>query len=401
MKKSLPALTSLRFFAAALIVLQHANGYFKVGESFSSSYNLGQAVTFFFVLSGFILTYNYPKLERLDDSLEFIWARISRIWPVHFFIFLVLLLIMLYTHQPFSLEQAFANMTLTQAWHHKAVIFFAFNAVSWSLSVELFFYCMFPLLIWKFQANWLSRLKLSAMLGLLAIWMAISTRAVPFTGLEAYQPTISSWVNFWPPARLFEFVCGMVAACLWMKYQLIIDSKLKLSIFKATVIEFLVVILILWASVQVPLYTMQLFYTGIISMAVHAWVYYSGSAPFYALLLFVFAFGRGYLSTLLSVKPLILLGEISFSLYLVHQPIIRCVEYYHNQLMPIPLTVQYTAYWLIILICSYFMWYFIEKPCQKKMKKLPNYIKSLRKTTPNTAESTLANWPAEENRNEI
>ena len=76
--QKLDALTSLRFFAAAMIVLVHSNPVFGA-MGLAESLPLDQGVSFFFVLSGFILAYNYPVLVGEADILAFLKARIARI----------------------------------------------------------------------------------------------------------------------------------------------------------------------------------------------------------------------------------------------------------------------------------------------------------------------------------
>src|SRR5690349_20242607 len=71
--RRLRALTSLRFVAAAGIVIHHLAGVFGVPESVTSDYPLANGVSFFFVLSGFILTYAYSGKEL--NAREFILAR--------------------------------------------------------------------------------------------------------------------------------------------------------------------------------------------------------------------------------------------------------------------------------------------------------------------------------------
>src|SRR4051812_31356738 len=79
MRHSIPSLTSLRFFAAIIVVLSH----------FSSIQYGGVAVTFFFMLSGFILTYAHLQIDedgqRLNVSAKrFIASRAARILPTYF-----------------------------------------------------------------------------------------------------------------------------------------------------------------------------------------------------------------------------------------------------------------------------------------------------------------------------
>jgi hypothetical protein len=82
-KKKLNALTSLRFFAAALIVLHHSRGRFGFSENLLYPFQPDQAVSFFFVLSGFILVYVYPSLNSWKDKRRFLLTRFVRLWPVH------------------------------------------------------------------------------------------------------------------------------------------------------------------------------------------------------------------------------------------------------------------------------------------------------------------------------
>src|SRR5438309_3517405 len=88
----LHALTSLRFFAAAMIVMLHAQGYF--GEiPVLGHFVLTQGVCFFFVLSGFILTYAYPALDRAG-TMRFLVSRLARIVPLHLVALLLYVLIL-------------------------------------------------------------------------------------------------------------------------------------------------------------------------------------------------------------------------------------------------------------------------------------------------------------------
>ena len=85
-------LNSLRFFAAFLVVLQHAESI-RHDKGLPSLIHLGifnngaEAVSFFFVLSGFLITYLLLK-ERKDTNetsiKRFYIKRVFRIWPLYF-----------------------------------------------------------------------------------------------------------------------------------------------------------------------------------------------------------------------------------------------------------------------------------------------------------------------------
>ena len=78
----LDSLTGSRFIAAFAILVLHGAAF---GYSLPSWLDLAQAVSYFFVLSGFILGYRYPRLPERRTVARFYWARFARIWPVHFF----------------------------------------------------------------------------------------------------------------------------------------------------------------------------------------------------------------------------------------------------------------------------------------------------------------------------
>ncbi|MEI8341699.1 MAG: acyltransferase, partial [Verrucomicrobiota bacterium] len=151
------ALTSLRFVAAAMVVVTHSSGHFGIPQHFSYPFVLGQAVAFFFVLSGFILAYVYPSLERKDIG-PFLRARVARIWPAHLFCFVLFCFII----SPFSafsnlnslLGVTGANLFLVHSWIPWPKVNGAFNAPTWSISAEWFFYLCFPFLIHRFERNW-------------------------------------------------------------------------------------------------------------------------------------------------------------------------------------------------------------------------------------------------------
>lgn len=161
----LDALTSLRFIAAATIVVHHARGYFGVPELWGAAFPLELGVSFFFVLSGFILTYVYPTLAWKDVP-RFWLARFARIWPAHVVAF-VLLLVLLPSSDLLpadTVRTAIPNLLLVHAWSPNTEYFFSFNGPSWSVSTELGFYALFPLLIVGLRRAWAVKLVVSILL---------------------------------------------------------------------------------------------------------------------------------------------------------------------------------------------------------------------------------------------
>jgi peptidoglycan/LPS O-acetylase OafA/YrhL len=83
----LDALTSIRFFLSAMVVVFHFTaGRFssEIGPLPNFVYSMGPlAVSWFFMLSGFIIAHNYPTLSTNQERRKFLALRIARLWPVH------------------------------------------------------------------------------------------------------------------------------------------------------------------------------------------------------------------------------------------------------------------------------------------------------------------------------
>ncbi|MFI6355002.1 acyltransferase family protein [Streptomyces sp. NPDC050743] len=204
---SLPSLTGLRWMAALLVFGLHVNnfGYFggTGGRLVSWGFGAGATgVSFFFVLSGFVLTWSARPRDRV---LAFWRRRIARIYPVHL-VTLALALVMTYTlgNQPRPTpKQTLSNLLLLHSWWRPW--WQTLNPVSWSLACEAFFYASFPLLFLL-----LRRLgaRGSAALGALAV-VAVFVLA----RADAHHWWRYALYSF-PAVRLPEFVLGAVTARL-------------------------------------------------------------------------------------------------------------------------------------------------------------------------------------------
>ena len=170
-RPKLPILTSLRFFAAAEVIIYHFGRMTDVDlvtyyfgndlTSFPGSFlqiatTAGhEAVTFFFVLSGFILTYVYAGSNESQGfatrKSDFWWARFARLAPT-FYLGLLLsapfLLYSAFVMHSLALPRLIASLllapTFLQAWWPPVV--YLWNFPAWSLSVEFLFYALFPLI---------------------------------------------------------------------------------------------------------------------------------------------------------------------------------------------------------------------------------------------------------------
>lgn len=195
----LRSLTSLRFAAALLVVVFHlslvAPGLGGVGRLAAAGY---VGVTFFFVLSGFVLTYSWD----IDATASrFYRRRFARIYPVHL---LFIALAMVPWSPPPNWGALPANLALLQAWSPDDPVARSFSGVSWSLSCELFFYATFPLLV-RLIWRWVRR---PLVVGAVSIAVAL---AVGVT-MQRHDPELGAWLFHLPAFRMVEFVAGSLAA---------------------------------------------------------------------------------------------------------------------------------------------------------------------------------------------
>lgn len=141
-------LTSLRFIFAMMVFGAHC----YVIDSFFDAHIFKEGfvgVSFFFVLSGFIIAYNYQeKLQTGQTSKRRFWvARIARVYPLHWLTLFGAAIAGGYVVTSGGmdyLKHFLASLTLTNAYIPRADYFFSFNSPSWSLCCEQLFYFLFP-----------------------------------------------------------------------------------------------------------------------------------------------------------------------------------------------------------------------------------------------------------------
>ncbi|SAL60316.1 O-acetyltransferase OatA [Caballeronia terrestris] len=363
MKENLKALTSLRFFAAAAIVIHHTTWYFGYGSHLANLFPLDLGVSFFFILSGFVLYYAHPDLSDWRAAINFIVARIARVWPAHLAMLSIVIIFLARPwgtgpSDPTATSALLANVILLQSWYHLSSDFFSFNGVSWSISTEMFFYAMFPILIWRWDQT--KYFKLVAAGGL-AIGCVLRAAHLELPLLSDKNVlSIDSYVYIFPPARLFEFAVGIFTADLWAKYSRYASGQARSTVLQAAAL----VLLVIGVPKLVTVYA-ELYRHHYISKAAVKWLFGSGSAPIFAFVIFAMASSKGLFAKALSWRPLVILGEISFSIYMTHQVLIVALTYNGKLASLGAMPFQYAAYWTIVILFSAALWLLIEKPCRK------------------------------------
>ncbi len=357
----LPALTSLRFFAAFHVVIFHfqAMQIFIGPVWFQKLSSIGYVgVSFFFVLSGFILVYTYAGRPMV---LKNFWrARFARIYPAYAFSLLVTAPFFFYAvltmNIPFfvwakaHLKLASALvLSLLHAWVPPAAL--TWNAVAWSLSVEAFFYVLFPFLLLVLVRRSQPQLLLIAAVS----WLTSLVFSGSYVVLNPDRLSIVNadvlgafWLNalkFNPLARLPEFLLGMACGFLFLRSRR--ESKLA-SLLVLSGIAALLVVVYFSAVIPYP----------ILHTALHA--------PAFAAIVYGFALRPNW-GMILENRWLVLCGDASYSLYLLHSMIVGM--YFHSTTGQLryqsPMGIL--VFVLIAVSISALVYRFIEEPARRKL----------------------------------
>ncbi|MGR6974443.1 acyltransferase family protein [Streptomyces cynarae] len=204
---SLPSLTGLRWMAALLVFGLHVGnfGYFggTGGHIMTWAFDAGATgVSFFFILSGFVLMWTARPNDR---ALSFWRRRIARVFPVHL-VTAGIALLMVYTPPHLAkptAAQGVANVLLVHSWRQSW--WQTLNPVSWSLACEAFFYAAFPLMVVVLRR--LGPRASAALAGASVLVVLVLARA------DAHNWVSQSLYSL-PLARLPEFVLGAATARL-------------------------------------------------------------------------------------------------------------------------------------------------------------------------------------------
>ncbi len=352
-RATLLPLTSLRFVAALLVFSWHCEPTRRISATFSLGY-IG--VAFFFLLSGFILTYTYhgtfgDKL-RADALRAFYAARIARVYPLHLATMpLMIACLMWLGPNPLwsgvdaqtRLHAVAAQALLVQSWIPATAISFGANGPAWSISVEAFFYALFPFAAFVLLRAFRALPPYAVLLCAGAVWAAQTAL------LWHQQAVVDDWRWYvFPPSRLADFIVGMLLGIAYVRSGERTRSALRPA--STEVLALAAVALAVYVSPFVPL-----------SLRFAAWV-----MPAWGFLILTFARQRGAFSRALAHPVLVRLGEVSFAFYLCHLAVITAVRHVlgpeHPAFLPVALACT--------VLASFALFHGFEQPLRTRVRAL-------------------------------
>jgi len=350
-------LTGLRSFAAVNIVLFHFSNPLWFGW-LAPVVNAGYAsVSFFILLSGFVLSYNYNARARAGelDRFRFYEARFTRLYPVYF-LSLILAWRMIplewgaHTHGMFWTGMVLSPLLL-QGWIPPIATFL--NTPAWTMSAESFYYLLFPWMarwkkperlaphLWKMGGVW--------MLGLIpgTLYIVFNPDGIAHPDRWSYGPWLQA-LKYTPLPHMASFVFGVLLADLDEIVPRLGRLRLILGIT-----GFAGIFILLTLAPELPY---AILHDGLLM-------------PLFGCVILGLA-GVNPLSRALGVRPLVFVGEASYCLYLLHFNLWNLIHDSHvlnrlglNGLDP------WISYVLLVVLALAAL-HLVEKPAQRQLRKL-------------------------------
>jgi peptidoglycan/LPS O-acetylase OafA/YrhL len=346
------ALTGIRAIAVIMVFLYHNRKYWREDLPGYVNRLLNEChigVSLFFVLSGFLIAYTYrdKPVSSAKEYIKYLLIRLLRIFPVY-----LLILSLKYIDQGFP---AGKETWLTYTLFHGFSDRYNLSGISqaWSLTVELSFYTLAPLLYFICKRNILKTIVfLLAFLGLIFCigygWHAVNGNPDRF-----FYPWFFI-LNTTFAGRFPEFLCGMLLAHFIVSEKRFLLQALKYKTLIGGLLTLLTMLILGWLEPNVYKHGTDI----PIGLAIRNLV-----LPLaIILLLYGLIAETTWLQRFLSVRVMVLLGNASYVFYLVH------ISYVNHKLQSwyfFP-DRNFILLWLVAIV-TYLL---IEKPVYERMKTL-------------------------------
>ena len=369
-KQILPILDLFRLFAALLVVLVHYEiifGQFVVYGSLGTT-----ALSWFFILSGFIITYSYPDFDSFSDLKRFYVHRFIRIYPVYFLAVLVSAIFVSggvtalgdqffeQVRRPFEISydlpqvkdaefwalSTLRHLTFTQSLSSVETLKLVFNGPLWSLVLEVYFYLAFPLLLILLKPmKSLSRIVIALIFGYVLQFLLIQYFLPDVESFNVMNLNVPIYTN--PAIRGLEFVFGML---LYKAFALLpsitrrekhTSTPLLMAIFGYLVINAV-------GENFIP-YQYSMFFSAV---------------PVVALLVFILARTHWY-PVGIGNKLCLWAGGISYVLYCFHWPLMEMVRFWNIVPQSVAFPYHLIILILFLLLVSHLIYRWIETPIRR------------------------------------
>lgn len=311
-------LNLFRFFAAITVVMFHFAYSIPPFDEGLLNRLIGNghfAVTFFFVLSGFVMVLSNQKsnLKLYSEKIRFWKKRAIRLLPLYYLAIIMYVLFALGVNKPIDWKEMLLNVIGVHAWDlnpHPEI-----NPPSWSLSAEFFFYLLTPtLLLFSKSISIKKNIFIAVIVWLITVisfvfFMQYHQRDLPF--------------NFFPLWHLSTFFIGITTAHIW------IALNDKISYNKHYFLLFFIMCLTLFCT----------FNTGFFHKK-HIALF----APIFAIIIFIAVLFEKDNKVKLPNQFFDFLGDLSYPIYILHWPFLIYFNYFFQDVN--------TMVWLVKYLCG-------------------------------------------------
>jgi peptidoglycan/LPS O-acetylase OafA/YrhL len=398
------SLTGVRFFAAIFVVISHGLPFVvpiengprpAVYAAFASLAGVGMSL--FFVLSGFVIHYGYSEQIRSGGALgvrNFLIARWARLYPLYIVCLCFDLLL------SYSYQQSIATvwealpyyLTLTQSWFFvflggSSLIhqFGVMPTVAWSVSTEMFFYLMYPLIglaILQLKTNahrvaagiFLAAVAFTLLFLLSEYIVPINDWAVARYGEKAgygNQHAFLRWlVYFSPYSRIFEFVLGCLCASVYMSNRGTPPSINEERWGAVVLMGAIAALCLIYFSLFLPNFAPRVANSGIVNFLRMGF----GLAVPVVVIIYCCARYHNFFTRWLMSPLLVRGGDASYSIYLLHLPVIYAFRWEAAPVTSLRVLVgdllRFGLTCLCIIGLAVVVYAIIEQPSRRQIRRL-------------------------------
>ncbi len=330
-------LTFTRFIAAISIVIFHYGTKTFLFDNFIFK-QASVGVSYFFMLSGFVMIISYGNLEKID-FFQYLKNRLARIYPLY--ALAAFLVLASDRFQNINFSNVLIHFSMLQTWIPDQAA--KINPPGWSLSVELFFYIVFPILANKFY----SKLKLTTSAILIILFWIVSivvynSFIYSSVAIKNYLPDPLSYLN--------TFLIGNLAGLFYIHKLKDKQRNYLIQIF----ICFLLLILVLQFPTQLDIHN------GLFAI-------------FFIPLIIFISLSTDKLTVFFTRKEFIFLGEISFGIYILQFPVWTIFsDFRFSNYLGTDKENDYTLTFfirlVILIIASILSYLYFEKPMRNLIK---------------------------------
>ena len=371
-KEYLTSLSSLRGIAAILVILFHVNVIIFAlapwDSYFSHFIRKGYLwVDFFFLLSGFIMMHVYSESFKSNirgNFRKFMRSRFARIYPLHLFSFLCMVAYYFWYRAnfpmgpndyayTFNMQAIWSNLFLIHSLDiHNSL---TWNSASWSISTEWWMYVIFPFLLIPFR-------KISDWKKILILFSVIA--GYLFVIYYLHPMSMSQWGSVDPQTKNsldVTYDYGFVRCFFGFLFGMLLYELYRIGWARHHLKKDIVWILTVAAVITALSFPLSDFIPVIL----------------FGSIILVSVYSEGVGRKILNLKPLIYLGDISYSLYLMHLPIMFFLFNYFKRFSwvkfqnPDQKTAWFytTIFLIVVIVVSSLTYRFVEMPMRQKINR--------------------------------